>query len=147
MSVKKLTDEELLELATKNVKIDDKTNKNLTEVQKFISHFKIKEGTDKMDTDVLYQLYFDWRKTVLNKKNGTKMLTRLKFVNHFSQFFNIVQNNLKGIRRRHFYLDRVCFNIFSDKEMDELFWKSRRKLNKDKANYERQKKQKENKKI
>jgi hypothetical protein len=140
MSIKELTDEELLALAGKSVVIKEKTTINLTEAQRFVNHFKIVEGKDKLDTDVLYQLYFDWRKTVTNKRNGTKMLTRNQFTHDFSKFFKMTRYNDKGIRKQHYYLNRLCFNIFSDKEMDELFWKSRRKLNKDKANRERQKK-------
>ena len=59
MSVKKeLTAEELLELASKDVSVEDipDTTKDLSEVQKFVNHFKIKEGKDKIDMDVMYQI-------------------------------------------------------------------------------------------
>lgn len=126
------TEEELLALANEQVGAIKPTTRDLTEVKSFIEAFKIKEGEDKMESYMLYQLYLDWKK--LQRKGKRKPIHRIKFLTEFAYFFKRYKRKHLGNRMtNHYKLDKTCFNLFTKDDMQALFWKSRATLRKERV--------------
>ena len=126
------TEEELLALANQEVAVAKPTTRNLTEVNTFIQAFKIREGEDKIESYMLYQLYLDWKK--LQKKGKRKPVHRIKFLKDFALFFKRYKRKHLGNRMtNHYKLDKTCFNLFTKDDMQALFWKSRATLRKERV--------------
>lgn len=107
--VHQLTDADLLDLAksTGKIKIEDK----LTEVAKFIYAFKIKHGEAKIDAQLVWFTFIQWKPRSEVPKN--------KFFQDFNKYFK----SMKGKYGNYYLLNTASFDT-----SEENYWKMRKKL-------------------
>lgn len=92
--------DELLEIARHKTKKPIKKQK-LGEVQKFITEFEVKPGTQKVPPSIIYMYYEDWR-----PQSKTK-LSKVKFFLEFSKHF---EKTVDGYNRTFYLLEEGIFD-------------------------------------
>lgn len=77
---------------------------------------------------MLYQLYLDYKETCPKRKR--KPQPRSIFLRYFAEFFPRTKRTYRGIEHIYYMLDKSVFNLFTEEDMQNLFWKAKKTLRK-----------------